>query len=222
MTAHSPVAAKAPQLTSGALQLHPAPAAGHGGTTCVPHPSPILIRAADRRRDRLSRPGGRAAGSPPAPLLGGRLWPPRHSQRRSTWIGQRLHQARLILALVGLLVVALAGPAQAHVIGVGGRASNYQTDVLAITPPVPGLTIRILEAGNQLELTNHSGQEVVVLGYRSEPSLRVGPTGVYQNQRAPGTYANRYATPQAQPTRAGPGRPATLAPDPQPARGGVA
>jgi hypothetical protein len=92
-----------------------------------------------------------------------------------------------------LLVVGGAAPAQAHVVGIGGRASNYHTDVLDITPPVAELTVRVLEAGNQLELINHSGQEVVVLGYRSEPYLRVTPTAVYENQRSPSAYANRFA-----------------------------
>ena len=80
-------------------------------------------------------------------------------------------------------------------VGVGGRASNYRTDILDVTPPMPGLTVRVLQAGNQLELTNRSGQEVIVLGYRSEPYLRVGPTGVYENQRSPSAYANRFANP---------------------------
>jgi hypothetical protein len=92
-----------------------------------------------------------------------------------------------------LLVVGGASPAHAHVVGVGGRASNYRTDVLVVSPPVPGLTVRVLEAGNLLTLTNRSGQEVVVLGYRSEPYLRVDPTGVYENQRSPSAYANRFA-----------------------------
>jgi hypothetical protein len=99
-------------------------------------------------------------------------------------------------ALAGLLlVVGGAGPAQAHVVGIGGRASNYRTDILDVTPPTPGLTVRVLEAGNQLELTNHSEREVIVLGYRSEPYLRVGPTGVYENKRSPSAYANRFANP---------------------------
>lgn len=37
--------------------------------------------------------------------------------------------------------------------------------------------------------------QLLILGYRSEPFLRVGPTGVYENQRSPSTYANRYANP---------------------------
>jgi hypothetical protein len=112
----------------------------------------------------------------------------------STWGGRQLCRAGVMAAVAGLLlVVGGAGPAQAHVVGIGGRASNYRTDVLDVTPPVPGLTVRALEAGNQLELTNRSGQEVVVLGYRSDPYLRIGPAGVYENQRSPSAYANRFA-----------------------------
>jgi hypothetical protein len=49
-------------------------------------------------------------------------------------------------------------------------------------------------AGGQLELTNLSPQDVLVLGYRLEPYLRVGPDGVFENQRSPSTYTNRFAT----------------------------
>jgi hypothetical protein len=133
-----------------------------------------------------------AVGGWPAPARPGSSSRPYHSRPFRTGSAS-LSRAGLVVALAGLLVLSLAGPAQAHVIGVGGRASNYRTDVLDITPPVPGLTVRVLEAGNQLALTDRSGQEVVVLGYRSEPYLRVGPTGVYENQRSPSSYANRFA-----------------------------
>ena len=121
--------------------------------------------------------------------------PQRHGPAPASWTLSRrgLGRVGLVVVAVLLVVVGQASPAQAHVVGIGGRASNYHTEVLDITPPVPGLTVRVLEAGNQLELTNHSGQEVVVLGYRSEPYLRVTPTGVYENQRSPSAYANRFA-----------------------------
>jgi hypothetical protein len=180
------VATRAPQPTSWSQQAN----SGHRATLSL-----AAIHASSRPPEWPTRPDGRDPRAPPAPSLPSGQWPPRRSHRHSTWVGQRLHQARLALALAGLLVVVLGGPAQAHVIGVGGRASNYRTEILDITPPEPGLTIRVLEAGNQLELTNHSGQEVDVLGYRSEPYLRVGPTGVDENQRSPSAYANATPTP---------------------------
>ena len=128
-------------------------------------------------------------------IPGPSVQPERHgpASGSSAGSGCRLGRAGLLVALAGLLVVGGAGPAQAHIVGIGGRASNYRTDILDLSPPVPGLIVHVLEAGNQLELTNHSGQELVVLGYRSEPYLRVGPTGVYENKRSPSAYANRFA-----------------------------
>jgi hypothetical protein len=54
---------------------------------------------------------------------------------------------------------------------------------------VPGLSIKVVETGSRLELTNH-GPEVVVLGYEQEPYLRVGPQGVFENVLSPATYLN--------------------------------
>jgi hypothetical protein len=114
-----------------------------------------------------------AVGGWPAPARPGHSSRSRHGRPFRTGSAP-LGRAGLVVALAGLLVVALAGPAQAHVIEVGGRASNYRTDVLAITPPVPGLTVRVLETGNQLALTDRSGQEVVVrrLSLRTLPADR--------------------------------------------------
>ena len=189
------VAPRAPQPPSWSQQPNQARRVGHGRPAHRATLNLAAIHACPRPPEGPNRPDGRDPRAPPAASLPSGQWPPRGSHRHSTWVGRRLPQARLALALAGLLVVGGAGPAQAHVIGVGGRASNYRTEVLGVTPPVPGLTVRVLEAGNQLELINHSGQEVVVLGYRSEPYLRVGPTGVDENQRSPSAYANRYANP---------------------------
>jgi hypothetical protein len=99
----------------------------------------------------------------------------------------------LVAGLALVLVAASAGPAAAHAIGSGTEASNYRTTVRGIEKGTPDLSVRAV-AGGQLELTNRSGQEVLVRGYRLEPYLRVGPEGVFENQRAPSAYTNRFRT----------------------------
>jgi hypothetical protein len=107
--------------------------------------------------------------------------------------GARRRRAGLVAGLALLLIGTTAGPAAAHALGTGTEASNYRTGVRGIDQGTPGLSVRTV-AGGQLELTNRSPQEVLVLGYRLEPYLRVGPDGVFENQRSPSTYTNRFAT----------------------------
>jgi len=99
---------------------------------------------------------------------------------------------RAIGVVVGALaaIVVSAQPAAAH--GVGGvQPSNFETTVDGTTPHVRGLTVRAVDLGNELELRNDRGPEVVVLGYQAEPYLRIGPRGVFENRRSPATYLNR-------------------------------
>jgi hypothetical protein len=105
---------------------------------------------------------------------------------------RRLRRAALVAGLALVVVGATAGPAGAHAIGTGTEASNYWTVVRGIDQGVPGLSVRAVPGG-LLELTNR-GPEVTVLGYRLEPYLRVGPDGVFENQRSPSTYTNRFRT----------------------------
>ena len=92
------------------------------------------------------------------------------------------------LAVAGFWLVALAGPASAHsVSGIG--ATNWKTTLTAVSPSVPGLTVKVVENGSRLEVTNH-GPEVVVFGYQGEPYLRVGPSGVFANTLSPAAYLN--------------------------------
>jgi hypothetical protein len=115
---------------------------------------------------------------------------------------QVIDPRRLILlaatALTGLvLVITGAHSAMAHPATVFAP-TNYQTRITAITPAVPGLTMRVIGHGDQLELTNSSGRDLVVLGYAGEPYLRVGRLGVFANQRSPATYLNRDRFPTVQ------------------------
>jgi hypothetical protein len=94
------------------------------------------------------------------------------------------------LALV--LVAAMASPAAAH--GTAEvPAGDYSTEVSAVAPPVEGLHARAVDEGVAIELRNESSHEVTVLGYDGEPYLRVGPDGVFRNERSPATFWNTQA-----------------------------
>ncbi|MEH0933642.1 hypothetical protein V6U80_00535 [Micromonospora sp. CPCC 205543] len=101
-----------------------------------------------------------------------------------------LRRAGLVLTAALLTVLTLAAPAVAH----GADApdgTDYRTAVTGLTPARPGLTVRAVETGARLELVNHTGRTVEVIGYSGEPYLRVGPDGVFENTRSPATYLNR-------------------------------
>jgi hypothetical protein len=63
---------------------------------------------------------------------------------------------------------------------------------------MPGLTMRVVDRGDQLALTNVTERDIVVLGYEGEPYLRVGPRGVFSNQRSSATFLNRDRFPTIQ------------------------
>lgn len=100
----------------------------------------------------------------------------------------------VVLFALGMLVLG-APPASAH-IGGGAAGSNFDGRVTAITPPAPGLSVRVLQFGDEVELVNGTCQEVLVPGYSDEPYLRIGPDGVYRNANSPASHLNlnRYAT----------------------------
>ncbi len=102
---------------------------------------------------------------------------------------------RVLAALTGLvtalgLVFGTAGPAAAHNVS-GVSSTNYLTTLEGVTPETPGIEVRVVEKGSRIELTNTNDTNVVVLGYEDEPYLRIGPEGVFENQRSPATYLNR-------------------------------
>ena len=86
------------------------------------------------------------------------------------------------------LLLATPSPAFAH--GADAPdATNYRT-VITSAPQLAGVEIRTIEAGARLQLTNHSGRNVEVLGYQGEPYLEIRPDGVYENYHSPATYLN--------------------------------
>jgi hypothetical protein len=91
------------------------------------------------------------------------------------------------LASLALLLIGQA-PALAH--GADAPdATNYRVSITA-QPPITGVQVRTIEAGARLQLTNHGGRNVEVLGYKNEPYLEIRPDGVYQNYHSPAAYLN--------------------------------
>jgi hypothetical protein len=88
------------------------------------------------------------------------------------------------------LVVFTASPAAAHTI-TGVSPTDYRSEIVTVTPKWPGVSVRLLDLGNRVELVNTGPVDVVVLGYQGEPYLRVGPTGVFENRRSPSVALNR-------------------------------
>jgi hypothetical protein len=94
-----------------------------------------------------------------------------------------------LIATVLVLVLGTGGTASAHTIsGVG--ATNFHTVIIDQLPVVRGLTLKVIEDGNLLELDNDTGRVAIILGYQNEPYLRVGPGGVDENTRSTSTYIN--------------------------------
>jgi hypothetical protein len=98
----------------------------------------------------------------------------------------------LLLAVTGAVLVP-AAPALAHG-GDAPAATAYRTTVTAITRPEAGLTVRTVEAGARLELSNRTGHSVEVLGYAGEPYLDVRPDGTYENVHSPAATLNATLT----------------------------
>lgn len=91
----------------------------------------------------------------------------------------------LVTAMVAL--VAMAAPASAH--GRGSDATNFSSRVTD-APAIDGVRWEIYGGDELLEVENRTAAELLVPGYEGEPYLRVGPDGVYENQRSPATYLN--------------------------------
>ena len=96
----------------------------------------------------------------PSEHRGGRYWPV------VTRPSRRLCAAAALAALLGTVAVLLApAPAGAH--GLGGlEPTSYESRIVRVRPAVPGLEVRLLDLGEELEIDNGTGRDVQVLARR--------------------------------------------------------
>lgn len=99
-------------------------------------------------------------------------------------------RATLLAAFTVVALVVLAAPASAHTIS-GPKPSNYRSAIVSVDPPMPGVSLRVVDLGSRIELTNRTDSDAIVLGYVGEPYLRVGPDGAFENIHSEATYLNK-------------------------------
>ncbi len=88
----------------------------------------------------------------------------------------------LAAVLAGLLALINPAPAAAHIAGGGGSPSNYRTVVTAIRPAVPTMEVTVGIGGQWVRVTNQGAAEIMVVGYRGEPFLRLSQNRVQVNE----------------------------------------
>ena len=109
--------------------------------------------------------------------------------RVSRYVGSTGMRAAAVVALSVALPVVCSARAQAHG-ATNTPASNYVSRVLAVTPAAEGFSVKVVEAGNRLEVRWRSGPEIVINDYDDHPYLRIGRTGAFENRQSNAVYLN--------------------------------
>jgi hypothetical protein len=120
--------------------------------------------------------------------------------------------AAVVALLGGMGVLVPAAPAAAHAGSARVIASDFRTRLLAVTPRVEGLEVRLVSNGKHVEVRNRTGKDVEVSGYSGEPYLRVTPSDVYVNTRSATAYTNKTLDPKTAPPGVSPTKADTGAP----------
>jgi hypothetical protein len=86
--------------------------------------------------------------------------------------------------------------------------ANYRSEVRAVTPPIPGLTVNVVDGDARLQIDIPQPREVfVVKGFDGEPFLRVLPDGFVEanfGSRTTFLVQERFARAQIPPNQLGP------------------
>jgi hypothetical protein len=100
------------------------------------------------------------------------------------------HHRPVRVFLFAVLSLALLAPAASAHPRAEGYSRGFQSTVLSVRPDA-GLEATVVDGDDRLRVVNEGRRELVIFGYDGEPYLRIGPGGVYRNQRSPAAYLNR-------------------------------
>ena len=98
-----------------------------------------------------------------------------------------MKRAVLGAAAVVIFVLTAASPASAHTV-TGVQATNYRSEILAVSPSLPDLHIRLLDFGRRVRLTYTGPGQAVVIGPQGQAleTVRSGRTGTWRDPRTRG------------------------------------
>jgi hypothetical protein len=98
--------------------------------------------------------------------------------------------ARRIARVAALCALAAGIPATSAHAHAGNP--NYESLVNAVTPPIPGFRVQVLNGDDRLEVENGGASTVTIEGYNRDPYIRMSPGGkVEVNLRSPAYYLNQ-------------------------------
>jgi hypothetical protein len=102
----------------------------------------------------------------------------------------RMRRIIVTVVIAAALLMAGATPAWAHSVS-GTGATNFKTTLKRVSPTLPGLHLKVIEAGSRVELSYTGTKTIYVLGYVDEQYLRIDKRGVFENRNSPATYINK-------------------------------
>jgi len=108
-----------------------------------------------------------------------------------------LPRAAGLLIVILASALAVAAPALAHD-GTGGDSSDYKITITGYSGDPTGVSVRVIELGDRVELRRADAAVVYVLGYEGEQYLRLDAEGVWENTNSPAWFLNadRFAASQ--------------------------
>jgi hypothetical protein len=97
----------------------------------------------------------------------------------------------MMLRRLGLLTVLVLAAAAVPTANADSGSPNYSSKLVSVAPNVKGLTVRVVDGDDAIELRNATGLNILVPGYENEPYLRFLVNGrVEVNVNSPAKYLN--------------------------------